>query len=199
MIFLYFCSVFQTNHNIMALSESKIRKLYEYYSKNGFQQSTDNTADTLEICHKTFFNRYGNKAKSIEIAWQYWQKECRKKWLELMQHCNHSIEALTMTLFFIHETSKNDPYFYELTRDNRKYLQPDSFFYSSIQIILQRGKQCFHIHENLNLDTYIPFLLNNIFLIDVDEDKRSELLRYILAPALTERGMELFLETPFAS
>ena len=153
----------------------------------------------LEICHKTFFNRYGSKAKSMEIAWQYWQKECRKKWLDLMHHCNHSIEALTMTLFFIHEMSKNDPYFYALTRESRKYLQPDSFFYASLQTILQRGKQCFHIHEDLDLDIYIPFLLNNLFLIDVEEDKQAEVLRYILVPALTERGMELFLEVPFAS
>lgn len=183
----------------MALSESKIRKLYEYYSENGLQQSTDHIADMLEVCHKTFFNRYGNKAKSVEIAWQYWQGVCRRKWLELMQHCNHSIEALTMTLYFIQETSKNDPHFFELTRDSRKYLQPDSFFYSSIQIILQRGKQCFHIHEDLNLDIYISFLLNNLFLIDVQEENRPDVLRYILTPALNERGMELFLETPFAS
>jgi hypothetical protein len=183
----------------MSLSEYKKRELYEYYSEYGFQQPTDDIADKLRICHKTFFNRYGNKANSIELAWQYWQELCRKKWLELMQHCNHSIEALTMTLFFIHEKSKNDPHYYTLTRDSHKYLLPNSFFNSSIQIILLRGKQCFHIHEDLNLDTYIPFLLNNLFLIEVTEEKHPEVLRYILTPALTERGMELFLETPFAS
>jgi hypothetical protein len=67
-----------------------------------------------------------------------------------------------------------------------------------LQVVLQRGKQCFHIQEELNEETYIRFLLNNLFLIDVEEDHRPDILRYILQPALTERGMELFLETPFA-
>ena len=182
----------------MSLSEYKIKVLYDYYSANGFQQSTDDVAKKLNICHKTFFNRYGNKAMSIEIAWQYWQEQCRKKWFDLMQHCNHSVEALTMTLFNIHEKSRTEPYYYAFTRDNRKYLQHDSFFYTSIKTVLQRGKQCFHVHENLNMDTYIHFLLNNLFLIDVEEEKRPDVLHFVLSPALTERGMELFLETPFA-
>jgi len=182
----------------MSLSESKIRILYNYYSENGLLQPTDHIAQKLEICHKTFFNRYGNKAKSIEIAWQYWQEQSRKKWSGLMEHCNHSIEALTMTLYNINETIHNDRYFYEYTRTNRMFLRPDSYFYTSIKTVLQQGVQCFHIQENLDLDTYTQFLLNNIFLIEVDEDKRPEILRYILSPALTERGMELFLETPFA-
>lgn len=182
----------------MSLSESKIRVLYEYYSENGFQQPTDHIANKLNICHKTFFNRYGNKARSMEIAWQYWQEQCRKKWSELMQHCNHSIEALTMTLYNFQELKRTEPHYYEFTRDNRNYLHPDSFFFSSILMILQRGKQCFHIHEDLDLETYIHFLLNNLFLIDVEEEKRPDILHFVLAPALTERGTELFLETPFS-
>lgn len=182
----------------MSLSESKVKALYEYYSENGFQQPTDLIANKLNICHKTFFNRYGNKAKSMEIAWQYWQEQCQKKWRELMQHCNHSVEALTMTLYNFQESKRTEPHYYEFTRANRKYLLTDSFFYSSIMTILQRGKQCFHINDDLNLDSYVQYLLNNLFLIDVEEDQRSEVMHFVLAPALTERGMELFLETPFA-
>ena len=74
----------------MSLSELKKRELFEYYSKNGFDQATGKIVDGLDICHKTFFNRYGTKAKSIEIAWQYWQKICRDRWDALMQHCNPS-------------------------------------------------------------------------------------------------------------
>ena len=55
----------------MSLSDAKIRELFEYYSENGFQQPTEKIVAKLNICHKTFFNRYGNKANSIEIAWQY--------------------------------------------------------------------------------------------------------------------------------
>lgn len=182
----------------MALSENKKRELFEYYSQNGFRQPMDKIADSLRICHKTFFNRYGNKAKSVEIAWQYWQGVCQKKWIALMQHCNHSVEALTVTVFHFRSMSREEPHYYELTRDRRLYLGTDSFFYTALKTVLERGKQCFHIHENLNEETYIQFLLNNLFQIDVEEERRPDVLRYVLLPALTERGMELFMETPFA-
>ena len=58
--------------------------------------------------------------------------------------------------------------------------------------------KCFHFHENLNNETYITFLLNNMFLIDNEHHNKAEVLKYVLLPALTERGNELFLETPFA-
>jgi len=37
-----------------------------------------------------------------------------------------------------------------------------------------------------------------LFLIDTDKDQKNQVMRYLLNPALTERGMDLFLETPFA-
>ena len=182
----------------MSLSDSKKKELFEYYAENGFQQPTEKIASNLNICHKTFFNRYGNKTNSVEIAWRYWQQVCQEKWQALMQHCNHSVEALTMTLFSIARMKSEYPHYYIFTRDNRNYLEHSSFFYSVIHTVLEKGKQCFHVHENLNLDTYITFLLNNLFLIDVEEEKRPDVLRYVLLPALTERGLELFMETPFA-
>jgi hypothetical protein len=196
---MYFCRVnhFKT-HLGMALSDNKKRELYEYYSQNGFRQPMDKIAESLEICHKTFFNRYGNKAKSVEIAWEYWQGICKKKWITLMQHCNHSVEALTVTVYHFRSMNREDPHFYELTRDKRLYLDANSFFYTALKAVLERGKQCFHIHEKLNEETYIQFLLNNLFQIDVEEERRPDVLRYVLLPALTERGMELFMETPFA-
>lgn len=182
----------------MSLSELKKRELFEYYSKNGFDQATGKIVDGLDICHKTFFNRYGTKAKSIEIAWQYWQKICRDRWDALMQHCNHSVEAMVVTLYHIRAMSREEPHYYRITRDQRLYLQRDSFFYSVMRSVLEQGKRCFHVQDNLNEETYIQFVLNNLFLIDVAEDKRPDVLRYVLLPALTERGMELFMETPFA-
>ena len=81
----------------MALSDKKKRDIYNYYSEFGFHKPTDAIVEKLNICHKTFFNRYGTKSNSIEIAWQYWQKQCAEKWTSIMQNCNHSVEELTMT------------------------------------------------------------------------------------------------------
>lgn len=182
----------------MPLSDKKQKVIFDYYSENGFRHSTEQIVQELDICHKTFFNRYGSKANSIEIAWQYWQTVCLKKWEDLMEHCNHSIEELTMTLYVIYKLRFEHPHYYDYTRSHRKYLETDSFFYSSIQKVLEKGKQCFHIHENLNIKAYITFLLNNMFLIDSEHFNKPEVLKYVLNPALTERGMELFMETPFS-
>lgn len=182
----------------MSLSNSKKQDLFDYYSENGFQNPTEQIVKKMNICHKTFFNRYGTKSNSIEIAWTYWQQLCREKWLAMIAYCNHSVEALTMTLYSIAEFQSEEPHYYEYTRVNRKYLEKDSFFYSAIKNVLEKGKQCFHIQEDLDIDIYIAFLLNNLFLIETGMENRSVVLRYLLSPALTERGFELFMETPFA-
>lgn len=182
----------------MSLSERKIQELFDYYSENGFQQSTEQIVKRLNICHKTFFNRYGNKSNSVEIAWNHWQKICKEKWQHILDNCNHSIEELTMAIYQICQSRKEEPHYYEYTRNNRKYLNRDSIFYRLVYSVLEKGKQCFHIQENLDLDVYTPFLLNNLFLVEGNCEHASQTMRYILHPALTERGMELFLETPFA-
>ncbi len=181
----------------MALNNRKKKELYEFYSEHGFHHSTDTIVDQLNICHKTFFNRYGSKSNSMEIAWLYWQETCKKKWEGLIAKCNHSVEELTMTLYHIDQFRFEEPHYYEYTRSGRKYLDSDSFFYKSIHEILERGKQCFHIEKNLNIPLYTTFVLNNLFLIDIEYENRPHIIQYILRPALTERGMELLMETPF--
>lgn len=182
----------------MSLSEKKKQELFDYYSVNGFQHSTDRIVRELNICHKTFFNRYGTKANSIEIAWKHWQEICKEKWSHILENCNHSVEELTMTMYHITKTRYEEPYYYEYTLTHRKYLENDSIFYKIVYSILEKGKKCFHIQGDLNLETYVPYLLNNLFLVDTEKDNKSQIMRYILHPALTERGMDLFLETPFA-
>ena len=115
-----------------------------------------------------------------------------------MKNCNHSVEELTMIVYNFYKIRFENPFYYEYTRDQRKYLDPDSFFFTALQSVLEKGKKCFHIQENLNLKAYITFLLNNMFLIDTEHYNKPEVFRFILHPALTERGMELFMETPFA-
>lgn len=182
----------------MPLSEKKKQVLFNYYSKNGFQNSTEQIVKELNICHKTFFNRYGTKANSIEISWKHWQNICREKWQNILDNCNHSVEELTMTIYQIVRTRYEEPHYYAFTKEKRKYLERDSIFYSLIYSVLEKGKHCFHIHEDLDLETYTPYLLNNLFLIDSDKDQKPQIMRYLLHPALTERGMDLFMETPFA-
>ena len=180
----------------MPLSNLKKQELFNYYSENGFQNSTEQIVKRMHICHKTFFNRYGTKSNSIEIAWQYWQQLCRQKWENMVVHCNHSIEMLIITLLNMGRSRCEEPHFFKYTRESRKYLDKDSFFYATLYSILEKGKQCFHINEMLNNEAYVTFLLNNLFLTEVGHDQYPDVLRFVLTPALTERGMDLFNEMP---
>ncbi len=182
----------------MALNERKRKELYDFYAEHGFQNTTEIIVDHLKICHKTFFNRYGSKTRSMEIAWQYWQQICENKWKAVMENCNHSVEELMMTLYSIDKTRFEYPYYHKYTRTNRKYLEQDSFFFRAIRSILEKGKQFFHFQEELDINLYTSYVLNNLFLVDTEYDNRHGILQYLLTPALTERGMELFQETPFA-
>ncbi|MCR4827812.1 MAG: hypothetical protein K5882_12830 [Bacteroidales bacterium] len=183
----------------MSLSIKKKQEIYDYYSENGFQHSTEQIVKKLNICHKTFFNRYGSKSNSIEIAWNYWQDLCREKWTRILENCNHCIEELLIIIYNIYKTKEQNVHYYEFTRDSRKYRETNSYFFSIIYSILEKGKKCFHVQENLNTTAYTSFLLNNLFLIEAetDSDKRRDVFKFVLNPALTERGFELFMETPF--
>lgn len=183
----------------MALSTKKKQAIFDYYSENGFQHSTEQIVKKLNICHKTFFNRYGTKSQSIEIAWDFWQNLCKEKWTHILENCNHSIEELLIIIYNIYKTKEQNTYYYEFTRDSRKYRDSNSYFFSIVHSILEKGKKCFHVQENLDTTAYTSFLLNNLFLIDAetDSDKRRDVLKYVLNPALTERGFELFMEMPF--
>ena len=105
----------------MSLSIKKKQEIYDYYSENGFQHSTEQIVKKLNICHKTFFNRYGSKSNSIEIAWNYWQDLCREKWTRILENCNHCIEELLIIIYNIYKTKEQNVHYYEFTRDSRKY------------------------------------------------------------------------------
>ena len=135
----------------------------------------------------------------MEIAWNFWQNQCKENWAHILENCNHSVEELLIVIYNIYKTKELNTYYYEFTRDSRKYRDSNSYFFSSIRSILEEGKKCFHVKENLDTTGYTSFLLNNLFLIDAetDADKRRDVLKFVLNPALTERGFELFMETPF--
>lgn len=181
----------------MSLSEQKKIALYHFYLKNGFDNSIHVIANGLNISDKTFFNRYIDKENSVKIAFDYWQEICKKRWEDIKKHCNNEIEELLMFLFTIDKTRSTEPTFYNYTRNNKKFLDKHSFIFSEIFNTLLNGTRKFYIREKLNLELFTSFVLNNIFLIEVDLDNRAEVLKFILHAALTERGFEILNETPF--
>lgn len=102
-----------------------------------------------------------------------------------------------MTMYNILQIQNEEPHYYEYTYKSKKYLETDSIFYELIRSALEKGKRCFHIVSDLDLDIYTPYLLKNLFMIDNQNDDRPQIMRFILHPALTERGMDLYMETPF--
>ena len=183
----------------MTLSEQKTSDLYYYYLENGFKNSVISIVNSLGISNKTFFNRYGNKNNSIRLAFKYWFKVLENRWFEIQKHCNNAIEELVMFMYTTKKTMTDEHYYYGFIQQDRKFLEDETFFKNTLISILDKGKQKFYIHDTLDVDTYSDFLLNNLFLIDVDEEKRPEMLKYVLYAALTERGMEILDETPFGN
>lgn len=181
----------------MSLSEQKKIALYHFYLRNGFDNSVHNIANGLNISDKTFFNRYVDKDNSVKIAYDYWQKICKKRWEDIKKHCNNEIEELLMLIFTIDKTRSTEPIFYYYTRDNRIFLNKNSFIFSEIFGTLLNGTQKFYVRENLSLELFTTFVLNNVFLIEVDLENRADVLKFILHAALTERGVEILNETPF--
>lgn len=182
----------------MSLSEQKKSELYEYYLQNGVNHPVAVIVNALGITHKTFFNRYKSKEASVEICWQYWQELCERMWHNTKNYCNNEIEEMIMLVIFIDKLRDTDKVFFDFTTDKRKFLDTDSFFFRTISDTLIRGLKRFYIQESLNIELYTTYLLDNLFLIDPELEQRPVFLSYLLHAAFTERGIEIFEETPFA-
>ena len=107
----------------MTLSGQKTAILYDFYRENGFSNSIDTIAATLNISKKTFFNRYGSKYNSIVMAFGHWFSILEGRWLEIQGHCNNAVEELVMFMYATKKTMVEERHYYDLILKERCFLK----------------------------------------------------------------------------
>ena len=174
--------------------EQKIEDLYRFYLNNGFEHTIDEISVFMNIGRKTFYNRYVNKEKSIQMALQYCHNQFVNHFGEQVLQCNHSIEELVLLVWEFQQFAKNQHIYFQYDWDNKLFFTDDTPFRSLLDSIIRKGMRSYHIYEDINTEVYSDFFYTNLSMYVMYGKKQAIILRYVLFPLLNERGVELLNE-----
>ena len=183
----------------MPISKKKIEDLSQYYLQNGFDHSTDEIVEGMNISRKTFFNRYKSKENSVQMVLEAWYDNIRERFQEKAAQCNHAVEELVQFGYEMHYIRHTEHIFYQYVKAHYLLLREDLPFVQILAGILRNGINHYQFKEELNEVVYAKYVMNNISNYNYTEAEREEVIRYLLAPILTERTTMLLKELDFVN
>ena len=183
----------------MTLTKQKIEQLADYYLKHGFNHTTDEIVEGLGISHKTFFNRYETKDKSVELVMDNWFETIRKRFVSKAQDCNHAVEELLQFLYEIHYIDLNEHFFFKHILNHNLFISENAPFLGILRNILHHGISHYQFKEDFNVELYSVFMMNNITHYIYKHEDSGDIVNFLLSPILSTRGKTLLEEMDLAS
>ncbi|MBO7491292.1 MAG: hypothetical protein J6T59_02510 [Bacteroidales bacterium] len=171
--------------------QKKIEEIYQYYMSNGFDHSVEEIAARMGIAKKTFFNRYHSKENSAKLSFDLWMRNLAGRIRERQAACNNVVEALVVFVVEMQAVAVEEASYYTFAAKHNIMMDVKTPFAKIVMEVLQTGKQHYQILETLNIATYTTFFLFNVFHYVIDKKLDGDLIRYLLTPAMNERGKEL--------
>jgi len=178
----------------MELSKKKIEALFQYYLLNGFNHTIDDILIGLSISRKTFFNRYLSKKQSVELCVTYWHEIVQERFRLKSLQCNHVVEELVVFGWEMQMLVADESCFFKYDVENGFLISDRSPFMSMLGSIISKGIRSYHFQKSINVELYSKYLLNMFAHLEFAEREQPQVIRYLLAPLLTERGVELLDE-----
>ncbi len=174
--------------------EEKIFDLYQFYLRYGFDHTIDQISNLMGIGRKTFYNRYKNRENSIRMALRFAHQQFVQQYEEKEVYCNHSVEELVLFVYEFQRFAKSNNYYFLYDREHGLFTTDAAPFKSLLESIIEKGRRFYHINESVDLETFFLFFFFSLSNYVIYAQKQAVLLRYILAPLLNERGLELLDE-----
>ena len=182
----------------MTTSAKKTEALFNYYLHHGFDCTTHEIVAGLDISRKTFFNRYKNKEHSIQMVINYWFENIRERFREKTTQCNHAVEELLQFGYEIHYIRSKETHLYHYVQQNELLASSECPLVSILAGIIQKGINHYQFKEDVNSNLYALFVVNNIVHYPFSNEEQEEIVRFLLAPIVTERTKELMKELNFS-
>lgn len=182
----------------MTLAPKKVEALFQYYKTHGFNHSTEEIVESMSISRKTFFNRYKSKDLSIQMVINYWFDSIRERFREKTMQCNHAVEELLQFGYEIHYIRNKEKYLYQYVQQNGMLMSSECPLVSILAGIIQKGINHYQFKEDVNSNLYAQYVMNNIAHYSFSNEEQEEIVRFLLAPIVTERTKELMKELNFS-
>jgi len=178
----------------MDYNSDKIEPIFHFYLQNGFHYSLQKVADSVGLTKKTLFNRYGSRENMELCLLDYWQSKSNERIAERMEFANHAVERLMMFIFELQYCKKNEPHFFQKTKDYflEKSKQSGPHI-RQLEIIFRAGEKekLFRFDSDPKVYAYY-FLFNVLFLLLNDTLVYTDYLSFLLEPIITESGKVVF-------
>ena len=181
----------------MTISKKKIDDLAQYYLQNGFDHSTDEIVEGMNISRKTFFNRYRSKENSVKLVLDAWYDNIWERFQEKAVQCNHAVEELVQYGYELHYIRHTERVFYQYAKTHNLLHHEDLPFVKILAGILHNGITHYQFKEELNEILYAKYVMNNIANFNYTDSESEEIIFYLLSPILTERTTILLKELEF--
>lgn len=174
--------------------DEKVEDLYTFYLCHGFDHTIEEISVGMGIGRKTFYNRYVSKENSIQQALQISHRQFVERYAEQRLHCNHSVEELVLFVWEFQRFSQQEKVYFQYDMENRLFCSTDAPFKNIFGSVVQKGLRCYHINEDVDLETYADFFFVTLSYYALDDRLSGDVLQYVLCPLLNERGQELLGE-----
>ena len=178
----------------MPIPAKEIEDLFNFYLLHGFDCSTDEIVEALNISRKTFFNRYKSKDNAMKMAIEFWYETFQCRFQEKIALCNHAVEELIQYGYELQYVRSNERYYYQYLVDNNLFTAEDSPFVTTLEKIIQKGIQHYQFKEDVNEKLYARYALNNIVHYNYMKNETGEVIQFLLSPIVTDRTKALLKE-----
>lgn len=187
------------------IEERKLHQLFLLYSQKGFDYTVEQIADMLGVTPKTIYNRYQTKEKMEQCVIDYWELRICRSLESKITSSNNAVESV---LVFMYELflSKKESYPIFLLKARQVALKDTSGFQrlaKTMRAIIAKGMEDGDFRENLNVSSYMMFLLVNTIYFIIFDCLDSEIIHYLMLPLLTPDGQhklnEIDLESYFST
>lgn len=182
----------------MSTVNQRIEELFQYYKKHGFDHSTGDIVEGMSISRKTFFNRYISKENSVSMVINYWFDRIRERFQEKTMQCNHAVEELLQFGYEIHYIRSKETHLYQYVQQKDLLLSSKCPLTYILAGIIQKGINHYQFKEDVNSNLYAQYVINNIAHYPFSNEEQEDIVRFLLAPIMTERTKELMKELNFS-
>ena len=179
----------------MTNKQGKIKTLFSYIQRYGFNQSLENIALGIGITKKTLFNRYKSREGLEKEVFNFWKQSVIERYRNRSLFTNNAVEKL---IFFIYELKKCkelEAHFFdrEIKITDFELIDDERSFQFVIWKILNEGKLEEVISSQISSCSWGHLLHFNIFNLILHDEKNVNIdfIISLISPLLTKEGNEI--------
>ena len=175
----------------------KIKAVYDFFLKEGFQHSVEEIAHAIKVTPKTLFNRYQTKANMVLEARKYWHQQIHERLLGKFEYCNNVVEKLVILICECHYCLQQESHYF-LKEVEDTFTCEENALCLSLKRLLKEGQELNLLNSAINLQEYSTFFMHNL-LSYLPQHLNADTFFNILSPILLPEAQNIYNQIDIAN